>query len=200
MRVLPTLYTSQVCRLRNGPSAVVPHRWLVTFGSQMLTDVRVGLYFWCAPIELQPSPIADYMDRPFVESFGELRKQLQGQKPMPSFNMPMLPRIAHSTLFGLVPAIKRPLAIAKQIRGFATVEGNTPRVQPTPSRTRSTPISYDRATFTIRVREYKRRCWGHNVDLSSRMVRFSTASPSAPNPTSLVRLFSPRRSSDIPSP
>ncbi|KAL9610218.1 MAG: hypothetical protein Q9167_005067 [Letrouitia subvulpina] len=39
---------------------------------------------------------------------------------------------------------------AMRKRFFATVDGNTPRMQPTPSKTMATPVSHDRATFTIR--------------------------------------------------
>lgn len=38
-----------------------------------------------------------------------------------------------------------------QVRSLATVQSNTPRQVPAPAR-RSTPISYERATFTIKVR------------------------------------------------
>ncbi|KAI4115494.1 MAG: hypothetical protein LQ338_007856 [Usnochroma carphineum] len=62
----------------------------------------------------------------------------------------MLSRISKPAAFGLASGIKRPFTLARHVRPFATVEGNTPRMQPTPSRTRSTPVSHDRATFTIR--------------------------------------------------
>lgn len=45
--------------------------------------------------------------------------------------------------------------IAQQVRSLATVEGSTGRVMP-PRAARSTPISHDRATFTIRVSDTNR--------------------------------------------
>lgn len=41
-----------------------------------------------------------------------------------------------------------------QTRSFANVETNTPRQQPTPSRQRRTPVSFDTANLTIRVSLY----------------------------------------------
>lgn len=40
--------------------------------------------------------------------------------------------------------------ISYNVRFFATVEGSTGRQMPT-TRVRATPVSHDRATFTIRV-------------------------------------------------
>ncbi|KAL8817701.1 MAG: hypothetical protein Q9223_003513 [Gallowayella weberi] len=62
----------------------------------------------------------------------------------------MLAHILKPAKSGLAHNLKRPLTFNKQLRAFATVDGNTPRVQPPLSRTRATPISHDRATFTIR--------------------------------------------------
>ncbi|KAL8989457.1 MAG: hypothetical protein Q9169_008359 [Polycauliona sp. 2 TL-2023] len=62
----------------------------------------------------------------------------------------MLSQTARKAHLRLAVNIKRPMGLAKHVRLFATVEGNTPRVQPTPSKARATPRSYDRATFTIR--------------------------------------------------
>ncbi len=47
--------------------------------------------------------------------------------------------------------LRNPLKIASAARSFATVEDNTVRQMPV-TRPRATPVSYDRATFTIRVR------------------------------------------------
>lgn len=44
------------------------------------------------------------------------------------------------------------IRIAQHARYMATVEGSAGRVMPE-KRARATPISHDRATFTIRVRE-----------------------------------------------
>ncbi|KAL9577097.1 MAG: hypothetical protein Q9212_006590 [Teloschistes hypoglaucus] len=62
----------------------------------------------------------------------------------------MLSRFVRPSLFAQTLNLKRPLALAKQTRSLATVDGNTPRVPPNPPRTRATPVSHDRATFTIR--------------------------------------------------
>ena len=55
---------------------------------------------------------------------------------------------------GALGPIKAPRMLYKPVAGsrhLATVqEGNTPRTVPNP-RTRATPVSHDRATFTIRV-------------------------------------------------
>ncbi len=48
-------------------------------------------------------------------------------------------------------AFKQPLKAGVQARYLATVEANTPRQVPV-SNLRTTPVSHDRATFTIRVR------------------------------------------------
>ncbi|KAA6411250.1 MAG: Carbamoyl-phosphate synthase arginine-specific small chain [Lasallia pustulata] len=45
---------------------------------------------------------------------------------------------------------KQPLRASFQARFLATVEGNTPRIMPTTPKKRATPVSHDRATFTIR--------------------------------------------------
>ena len=45
---------------------------------------------------------------------------------------------------------RKPIVSVFQTRSFATVETNTPRQQPTPSRQR-TPVSFDTANLTIRV-------------------------------------------------
>ena len=45
-----------------------------------------------------------------------------------------------------------PLLKLKNARSLATVTGSTGRQMPQVARDRSTPISHDRATFTIRVR------------------------------------------------
>lgn len=37
------------------------------------------------------------------------------------------------------------------VRGLATVTGSAGRQMPQPARERSTPVSHDRATFTIKV-------------------------------------------------
>lgn len=48
-------------------------------------------------------------------------------------------------------AIHQPLKAGVQARYLATVEANTPRQMPV-SRPMATPVSHDRATFTIRAR------------------------------------------------
>lgn len=69
--------------------------------------------------------------------------------------MTMLTRLQKPTL-GLLNIGTRPVMGKKSIisilqtRSFATVEPNTPRQQPTPSR-RSTPVSFDTANLTIQV-------------------------------------------------
>ncbi|KAL8873560.1 MAG: hypothetical protein Q9174_000998 [Haloplaca sp. 1 TL-2023] len=62
----------------------------------------------------------------------------------------MLLPTARPACFGLALQIKRPSTVLKHFRRFATVEANTPRAAPTPSRRRATSVSHDRATFTIR--------------------------------------------------
>ncbi|KAL8801146.1 MAG: hypothetical protein Q9182_004651 [Xanthomendoza sp. 2 TL-2023] len=62
----------------------------------------------------------------------------------------MLAHFLNPAKSGLAHNLKRPLTLTKQLRAFATVDRNTPRVQPPPSRKRATPITHDRATFTIR--------------------------------------------------
>ncbi|KAL8968643.1 MAG: hypothetical protein Q9183_002369 [Haloplaca sp. 2 TL-2023] len=62
----------------------------------------------------------------------------------------MLSPITRPACFRLAPHIKRSSVPLKQFRHFATVEANTPRAAPIPSRTRATSVSHDRATFTIR--------------------------------------------------
>ncbi|KAL8636065.1 MAG: hypothetical protein Q9228_006502 [Teloschistes exilis] len=62
----------------------------------------------------------------------------------------MLSRFGRPSLFAHTLNFKRLLALAKQTRSLATVDRNTPRVPPNPPRTRATPVSHDRATFTIR--------------------------------------------------
>lgn len=47
-------------------------------------------------------------------------------------------------------ALKRPIARSQCVRSLATAQEVTPRQMPV-SRVRSTPVSHDRATFTIRV-------------------------------------------------
>ncbi|KAL8946264.1 MAG: hypothetical protein Q9222_007315 [Ikaeria aurantiellina] len=59
-------------------------------------------------------------------------------------------RLAKPNAFGLASNSKRPWTVSKHVRYLATVDGNTPRVPPTPSTRRATPVSHDRATFTIR--------------------------------------------------
>ena len=46
---------------------------------------------------------------------------------------------------------KKSIMSMLQTRSLATVEPNTPRQQPTPSRRRSTPVSFDTANLTIQV-------------------------------------------------
>ncbi|KAL8847145.1 MAG: hypothetical protein Q9221_007810 [Calogaya cf. arnoldii] len=62
----------------------------------------------------------------------------------------MLSQITRTARSRFAVNTSRPIGSAKHVRPFATVEGNTPRVQPTPPRTRATRKSHDRATFTIR--------------------------------------------------
>ncbi|KAL8782901.1 MAG: hypothetical protein Q9213_005013 [Squamulea squamosa] len=62
----------------------------------------------------------------------------------------MLFRLAKPATSRLATITKGHAILAKHSRPFATVNSNTPRLQPTPPRTRATPISHDRATFTIR--------------------------------------------------
>ena len=63
----------------------------------------------------------------------------------------MLAHFAKRTPLGYMKATKQPWKTIIQARGLASVEGNMPRQMPA-SRARATPVSYDRATFTIRVR------------------------------------------------
>jgi len=63
----------------------------------------------------------------------------------------MLAKFAKRTPLGYMKATKQPWRATTKARGLASVEGNTPRQMPA-SRARATPVSYDRATFTIRVR------------------------------------------------
>ncbi|KAI4246178.1 MAG: hypothetical protein L6R40_002131 [Gallowayella cf. fulva] len=62
----------------------------------------------------------------------------------------MLSQKMRPAKLGLLHQVTRSLTYTKHVRPFATVDGNTPRLPPTPSRTRATPVSHDRATFTIR--------------------------------------------------
>jgi len=55
------------------------------------------------------------------------------------------------------------MRIAQQARYMATVEGSTGRVMPG-KKARSTPISHDRATFTIRVCRCCLHCRKENAD------------------------------------
>jgi hypothetical protein len=89
--------------------------------------------------------------------------------------------------------------IAQQTRFLATVKGSVGRKMPV-TRPKATPISHDRATFTIRV------CYtsaGYEEFLADyllcRMVRFSMASLSEPSPISLVKLSSRLLLSDTPN-
>ncbi|KAL8733256.1 MAG: hypothetical protein Q9166_002273 [cf. Caloplaca sp. 2 TL-2023] len=87
----------------------------------------------------------------------------------------MLYRVARSATLRLACNIKRPLNLTKHVRSFATVEGNTPRVQPTPSRMRATPITHDRATFTIRDGPvFNGKSFGAKSNISGEAV-FSTS-------------------------
>lgn len=84
-----------------------------------------------------------------VESFGNLR-QLQPKytTQIPFTDSIMLSRLYRPAL-GPLAAVNRHSRLAVPVRFLATVE-NTPRQMPDP-RPRATPISHDRATFTIRV-------------------------------------------------
>jgi hypothetical protein len=88
--------------------------------------------------------------------------------------------------------------IAQQARFLATVEGSAGRAMPA-TRPRATPVSHDRATFTIRVRSYTNRCEGQLLT-HTRMDQFSTESLSAQSRTSLEKPSSPPPSLDTPSP
>lgn len=79
-----------------------------------------------------------------------------------------------------------------QERFFATVEQNTPRVMPA-LRGRATPVSHDRATFTIRVGLIFRSIIIDKASLISfsRTDLSSMASRLGRNRTYRVKLFSP---------
>ncbi|KAL8700596.1 MAG: hypothetical protein Q9201_005360 [Fulgogasparrea decipioides] len=62
----------------------------------------------------------------------------------------MLSRVIGPAASRLALITKRPSTLTNHIRSLATVSGNTPRMPPAPPRTRATPVSHDRATFTIR--------------------------------------------------
>jgi carbamoyl-phosphate synthase small subunit len=62
----------------------------------------------------------------------------------------MFARLVNSA--ALKPAAGLHARVAQQARFLATVEGSVGRVMPGSPRPRATPVSHDRATFTIRVR------------------------------------------------
>jgi hypothetical protein len=89
--------------------------------------------------------------------------------------------------------------IAQQTRFLATVEGSVGRKMPV-TRPKATPISHDRATFTIRVCHTSAGYEEFGLTLSlCRMVPFSMASLSEPSPTSLVKLSLQLPLSDTPN-
>lgn len=61
----------------------------------------------------------------------------------------MFARFVRPTAFKVAGGIHT--RIAQQARFLATVEGSVGRIMPGTPRARATPISHDRATFTIRV-------------------------------------------------
>jgi len=109
-------------------------------------------------------------------------------------------------MFGkfLKPAALKPAAftirsrIVQQTRFMATVEGSAGRAMPL-TRPKATPISHDRATFTIKVRMQLARGIEFWLTLRERMAQSSTANPLVPNPISLERLYSLHPSSDTPN-
>lgn len=89
--------------------------------------------------------------------------------------------------FSRVSAIRPSVSLSKTPkyanwnRFLATVEGNTTRQMPI-LQPNATPVSHDRATFTIRVSEMNPRFFVNLVLICFvRMAQYSTASLSAPN-------------------
>ena len=62
----------------------------------------------------------------------------------------MFSRLMKAAPLGPQKAFRQAIRVPLQARYLATVETNTPRQMPV-GRGRATPISHDRATFTIRV-------------------------------------------------
>lgn len=89
-------------------------------------------------------------------------------------------------------SLAKPFKYASRHRFLATVEGNTTRQMPA-LQPQATPVSHDRATFTIRVSDMN-VCLFDNLALIEfdRMAQYSVASLSVPNRTFPVKPFSQR--------
>jgi len=97
-------------------------------------------------------------------------------------------------------AIKRLPTALHQARCLATVETNTPRQMPV-GRKRTTPVSHDRATLTIRVlRGPTDRVVLRMLINTHRMALSSAALPSAPSQTSPAKQSLPLLLLDTPNP
>lgn len=105
--------------------------------------------------------------RPPLEGFGKLKHNSTKEgrpQQKPSIHQgvsngkrltitDMLSRMSEKPITGLLSVFKRLSARAGPLRGLATVQVNTPRQMPSNGKQRRTPVSYDAANFTIRVRQ-----------------------------------------------
>ena len=147
MHCAPTVFTSQVC---TASSTNLVHIQADRMRHRITSQVCVpcdGTSFNCLSV-----------NRPLVEGISNLRDTFEKRKPI-QFNriqsskmsayksLAQLPRMTVSKALG---RSLKPDFLSLSIRGFATVQANTPRQAPPPPRKRS-PVSRENANLTIRV-------------------------------------------------